>query len=699
MAKKKKTQKAQPQQQQKATAVEKSSGGAALALPSFKIDDKTWMISAVVITAISALLRFVMLAIKPLHHDEGVNGFFLTNLVRDGAYRYDPSNYHGPTLYYLSLPFVKLFGLETVPIRVSVAIFGVLCVVLVFYLRRYLGDLGTLFAALFMALSPGLVYISRYFIHEIFFIFLAMGIAVAIVLYIEGKKAGPGAVAWMALILFTCFVPSAMAVSSYIDKDNTGLLWAVRIGLLVVNALLSYFIVRSLLNWDEGRPMYLILASACVSLMFATKETAFITLGTMAIACVSVYIWRLIRFSKAFETNITTIIIVGCAILAAGGVYYSSYISDALKWMGDVFMPADVSKQDNFSYFTILFLIFASIAAWAMFLNESRKTNHTELTEPADMTLGGFRSALGSGTTMYLALIAAAVLFAYIWILFFSSFFTFADGIKKSFEAYAIWTKTGNRDHTMNGPFAYLKWGMRIEAPILLFSAIGAFVALLKGKHRFAMFAAFWAWGLFVAYTIIPYKTPWLAISFLMPMCLVAGYAIGEMLDAKTQILRLAAVVLAIAGTSLLTYQTYQLNFQFYDDDRMPYVYAHTKRGFLDMVDNIEKFADKSGKGKEAVVEIVSPDYWPLTWYMLEYKANFHGRPVDANTAEMIVAKKDAQDALLLQKYANHYKWLDVYPLRPGVNLVLLVRNDIAPAEAKDISKLPEYKTIPGYTQ
>jgi uncharacterized protein (TIGR03663 family) len=699
MAKKKKAPKAQAQAPAAAGPVEKRSGGAGLALPSFKIDDKTWMISAAVITLISAVLRFAYLAMKPLHHDEGVNGYFLTNLVRDGVYRYDPSNYHGPTLYYLTYPFVKLFGLETVPIRASVAVFGVLCVLLVFYLRRYLGDLGTLFAALFMALSPGLVYISRYFIHEIFFIFLAMGIAVAIVLYIEGKKAGPGAVAWMALILFTCFIPSAMAVSSYIDKDNTGLLWAVRIGLLFVNALLSYFIVRSLLNWDDGRPMYLILASACVSLMFATKETAFITLGTMAIACISVYVWRLIRFSKAFETNITTVLIVGCAVLAAGSVYYLSYITDGFKWMGDVFMPPDAAKQDNFAYFTILFLIFASLAAWAMFLNEVRRTNQTELTEPADMTLSGFRRALGSGTAMYFVLIAAAVIFVYLWILFFTSFFTYSEGVKRSFEAYAIWTKTGNRDHTMNGAFAYLKWGMRIEAPLILFSAIGAFVALLRGKHRFAIFSAFWAWGLFAAYTIIPYKTPWLAISFLMPMCLVAGYAIGEMLDARTQILRLAAVVLAVAGTSLLTYQTYQLNFQLYDDDRMPYVYAHTKRGFLDMVDNIEKFADKSGKGKEAIVEVISPDYWPLTWYMLEYKANFHGRPVDQKTAEMIVAKKDAQDALLIQKYAAEYKWIDVYPLRPGVNLVLLVRNDIAPPDAKDLSKLPEYKTIPGYTQ
>ena len=56
---------------------------------------------------IPALLH---LALKPLHHDEGVNGFFLTNLFRDGVYKYDPANYHGPTLYYIALRLPNYSG-------------------------------------------------------------------------------------------------------------------------------------------------------------------------------------------------------------------------------------------------------------------------------------------------------------------------------------------------------------------------------------------------------------------------------------------------------------------------------------------------------------------------------------------------------------------------------------------------------------
>src|SRR5262245_47058723 len=43
------------------------------------------------ILGVAFLLRFFWLTLKPFHHDEGVNGFFLTGLFRDVIYHYDPS--------------------------------------------------------------------------------------------------------------------------------------------------------------------------------------------------------------------------------------------------------------------------------------------------------------------------------------------------------------------------------------------------------------------------------------------------------------------------------------------------------------------------------------------------------------------------------------------------------------------------------
>ncbi len=580
--------------------------------------DALWIIACSVITALAAFARFFLLELKPLHHDEGVNGFFLTTLFRDGVYKYDPQNYHGPDLYYIALAVTKIFGLNTLSIRGSVAIFGVLTVVLAFFLKDYIGKIGALSAALFLALSPGMVFISRYFIHEILFVFFSFGIVVGVLYFIEKRKAGVVAIAAMTFLLLICFLPTALNLANQVGEDNETLRWILRVGLFAVEAVLVFLIMRMLTNWREGSPIYLILAAASTVMLFATKETAFLTVGTMLIACVCVWLWRKI-YGAAF--------------------------------------------------------------------GEFKKN---EL-EPVELTWTNFRARLGTGGDFTLLIVACAVVFLYVGAMFFSSFFTYPEGISKAFETYSFWTKTGSKDHTQNGFLAYVKWGMKLESPIFILSAVGTVIALLKARHRFAIFAGFWAFGLFAAYTIIPYKTPWLALSFLLPMCVVAGYGVNELIASKDKIVKILGAMVLILAALVLGYQTYDLNFVRYDDDTEPYVYAHTKREFLDLINKIEHYAEKSGKGKDASVEIVSPDYWSMPWYMRDYpRAVFHGQFVDANTAEMIVASTAQKDELN-ERYGAHYKSAGTYPLRPGVDLILLVRKDLADAgDAQDLYKIAE---------
>ena len=219
--------------------------------------DYIWLVSCVLVTAIASFLRFFWLELKPLHHDEGVNGYFLTTLFRSGEYKYDPANYHGPDLYYIALAFTKTFGLNTLSIRGSVAVFGVLTVVPAFFLKKYIGKTGSLFAALFLALSPGMVYISRYFIHEILFVFFSFGIVVAILFFIEKRKAGIGATVWISLLLLICFLPSALNLANVLGAQNEMLLWVLRVVFFLVEVSLVFFVVKMLLSWNEGQPIYL----------------------------------------------------------------------------------------------------------------------------------------------------------------------------------------------------------------------------------------------------------------------------------------------------------------------------------------------------------------------------------------------------------------------------------------------------------
>lgn len=726
--------------------------------------DYLWILCCALITAVASFVRFYWLELKPMHHDEGVNGYFLTTLFREGKYTYDPANYHGPDLYYIALAFSKVFGLNTLSVRWSVAIFGVLTVVLAFYLRKHIGRTGALFAAFFLALSPGMTYISRYFIHEILFIFFSFAIVLSILFFIEKRKAGVGAIIWCSLLLLICFLPSALNLANVLGGENLTVVWILRAAFFLVEAALVFFVMRMLLGWHDGQPVYLILASASTVLLFATKETAFITLGTMLIACVCVWIWRKIAATEFFGANRFGLFMAFNVFAWIAAFALNSKAREGLKTIYDNFTAPDVNQ--GFLFWGILALCATGAIAWIIFLFVSRKQIDTELAEDAELTWTRFRekltvsdnwefvmmkSAIGGAaialvwlfvryaidalsawkagkdaasainkidlskvdfwilTVAAFCLAVAAVIwlakkparlssdyalmlvvivgvFLYVGALFFSSFFTYPEGLQKAFEAYAIWTKTGKTDHTQNGNWAYVRWGFIIESPLLVMSALGTLIAFYKARHRFAMFAGLWALGLFMAYTLIPYKTPWLALSFLLPMCIIAGYAVNELLTAREFGLKILGAVLAAGSTIILAFQTYDINFVRYDDDRMPYIYAHTKRGFLDLIKQIEYYAEKSGQGKQARVEIVSPDYWSMPWYLNEYpNAIFQGKAVDANSAEMIVAKKDEQDAEIVSRYGARYRLAGEFPLRPGVDLYLLVRRDLADSDARDI--------------
>lgn len=650
-----------------------------------------WIISCVAITAVAAFLRFYQLTLRPMHHDEGVNGHFLTQLFRDGIYKYDPANYHGPDLYYLSLTFSKIFGLNTWSVRSSVAIFGVLTVVLAFFLHRYIGKIGSLVAGLFLALSPGMVYISRYFIHEILFVFFSLSLVVAILYFIEKRKAGVFAAAWMALLLLICFLPTALSLASFVGGENAYLLWGLRAVILLVEAILVFFVMRMLLAWNDGRPIYLLLASASAIFLFATKETAFITIGTMLIACICIRIWEKIDARDVYRQHKFIIWAAGqglfVAVFAVLAFKYLDKVKEFYQWFHAAFTGEGVPYQAFMFYSIILLGMISVITYLVFFLNSNRaifaKSNFIE------PNWKDFRNALGNGADYTLILVATAVVFIYVGVLFFSSFFTYPDGVKGAFEAYIIWAKTGSKDHTQNGMIAYVKWLIQIESPIAYISAIGTLIAFIKAKHRFAMFAGLWSVGLFVAYTIIPYKTPWLALSFTLPMCIIAGYGINELFKSKDVIQKVFAIVLTVFSVFIFAYQTYDLNFQRYDSDRMPYIYAHTERGFLDLIAEIDRYAEKSGKGKDATIEIVSSDYWSMPWYLNDYKtANFHGKMVDANTSEMVVAS-ESQRSELAERFAAHYRYAGTYPLRPGVKLFLLVRKDLADTGSLEIYQIP----------
>jgi uncharacterized protein (TIGR03663 family) len=115
---------------------------------------------------IGLLLRLYHLDLKLFHHDEAVHAWFAYNLLATGSYQYDPV-YHGPLLYYVTASMFGIFGSSDLVGRIVPALLGSLLVLLIYPIHQlgYLNKSQTLIAALFIAVSPSMIYFSRFLLH------------------------------------------------------------------------------------------------------------------------------------------------------------------------------------------------------------------------------------------------------------------------------------------------------------------------------------------------------------------------------------------------------------------------------------------------------------------------------------------------------------------------------------------------------
>jgi len=138
------------------------------------------------ILLLTIIVRFWNLDLKLLHHDEAIHSWFSFDLLTKGTWIYDPS-YHGPFLYYVTAGMFSLFGASDLVARLLPALFGTLLVPLVYFIYRlgYITKAQTLVVALFISISPDMVYFSRFLRHDIFMLFFTMLLLVALLYYLE----------------------------------------------------------------------------------------------------------------------------------------------------------------------------------------------------------------------------------------------------------------------------------------------------------------------------------------------------------------------------------------------------------------------------------------------------------------------------------------------------------------------------------
>ncbi len=165
---------------------------------------RNWLLLSALL-AVALGLRLITLDARPMHNDEAVNAIKFGQLWRDGTYKYDPNEHHGPSLYYATLAFGRLTAAPDFDhwsdnrLRLVTVLFGIGLVLLLPLLQDALGQKGVLWAAAFTATSPALVFYSRYYIHEVLLVFFTLLTLVSGWRYWRSRRLGWALLAGIAL--------------------------------------------------------------------------------------------------------------------------------------------------------------------------------------------------------------------------------------------------------------------------------------------------------------------------------------------------------------------------------------------------------------------------------------------------------------------------------------------------------------------
>ncbi|MEI8342728.1 MAG: flippase activity-associated protein Agl23, partial [Verrucomicrobiota bacterium] len=416
----------------------------------------SWPVIGVV--ALATLLRLLLLGIKPPHFDEGVNGWFVDEMTRHGYYHYDPGNYHGPLHFYLLFLFQTVLGRSIWALRLPVVAVSVLSVFWVTKFDRFFGRGLCWFAALAMAVSPGMVFYGRYGIHEPELVFFLM------------------LMAW----------------------GFAGL-------------------------WQFGDRKYLWALGMGLTGTVLTKETYFIHLACFLLAAATLWLFEKLSASEPLPRAV-----------------------QRWKWPD----------------------------------------------------LAGVTAA-GAGLVLF----------------FYSGGFLDFSSLPGLYKTYAAWFETGTHGNGHEKPFYYwLKLMLQYEW-MALPGLVGCLWLLRPGTGRLLRWLAIYGGGTLVAYSLVPYKTPWCIITLIWPFFFVSGYLANEC-SRRWKWITLAVSTTLCAATLA---STVWLNFHNYTNEAEPYVYVQTLKDINKLSDPLYKLAAADPANYHITGHIILASYHPIPWLLGDF--------------------------------------------------------------------------------
>jgi uncharacterized protein (TIGR03663 family) len=208
---------------------------------------------------------------------------------------------------------------------------------------------------------------------------------------------------------------------------------------------------------------------------------------------------------------------------------------------------------------------------------------------------------------------------------------------------------------------------------LVALACIGLFLSIRKRDGSPCPFLACYGFIIAVIYSLIPYKTPWLALNLWLPLALLAARTIEGLwrwiamkLGSRSASAAFGAFA-AIAGI-LIVHDTRQRVFLHAADESNPYAYAHTSEDILGLAGEIQEESKKNAVVRPRIAVIAS-DPWPLPWYLRQFdQVGFYQPGQQLPDADFYITSTEASEQYAdgLRKFRPEF-----FGERPGVLILL----------------------------
>ena len=454
----------------------------------------------VVLAVAAAAMRFWDLGVRAFHHDESLHAFYSWNLYAGEGFIHNPMM-HGPFQMEATAGLFFLFGDSDYTARLLYAIAGTALVLMPLLFRSRLGDWGALFTSTMLALSPAMLYFSRFARNDILMAVWALGIVIAMWRYLDEDSG------------------ASKDQESTHEPDGEE-------------------------SADPppkmGRTHYLYITAALLALAFATKESAYLITATMGLYLVLVIVsrnWNTVLAKIDFGVDSPPI----AAVKILGG--WVTSLERGLEMRG-------ISRETGF----LVLLITITLPLWGAFVSILQDT---ALLQWSGLTLAGpvggsgpIGAPLGGGlvvaflVTAFLIFLSlsyglkwntsvwwkAAAIFYALYIVMYTSFLTNSFGIGSGvWQSLGYWVVQQGEGRGSQPWYYYTLMTTLYEFLPLLLSIVGS-VYYLRKRDKFGLFLVYWVWTTFLLYTIASEKMPWLLVNITLPMIVLSGKFLNDII-------------------------------------------------------------------------------------------------------------------------------------------------------------------------